>query len=43
MPVIHKRYDNMAHAFTAFTAISPGSRKACLEIADMVRSVYDKL
>ena len=43
VPVIHKRYDNMAHAFTAFTAISPGSRKACLEIADMVRSVYDKL
>ena len=43
VPVVHKRYDSLAHAFTAFTAISPGSRKACLEIADMVRSVYDKL
>mgnify|MGYP003642505677 FL=1 len=43
VPVIHKRYDNLAHAFTAFTLISPGSRKACLEIADMVRTVYSKL
>lgn len=43
VPVTHKRYDSLAHAFTAFTAISPGSRKACLEIADMVRAVYDKL
>lgn len=43
VPVVHKRYDSLAHAFTAFTAMSPGSRKACLEIADMVRSVYDKL
>ena len=43
VPVVHKRYDSLAHAFTAFTAVSPGSRKACLEIADMVRSAYDKL
>jgi acetyl esterase/lipase len=43
VPVIHKCYDNLAHAFTAFTLISPGSRKACLEIADMVRTVYSKL
>jgi acetyl esterase/lipase len=43
VPVTHKRYDSLPHAFTAFTLISPGSRKACLEIADMVRAVYDKL
>ena len=43
VPVVHKRYDNLAHAFTAFTAMSPSSRKACLEIADMVRGIYDKL
>lgn len=43
VPVMHKCYDNLAHAFTAFTLISPGSRKACLEIADMVRTVYSKL
>lgn len=43
VPVIHKRYDSLAHAFTAFTSVSPGSRKACLEIADMVRAVYDKI
>ncbi|MEZ5967671.1 MAG: alpha/beta hydrolase [Hyphomonas sp.] len=41
--VSHKRYDALAHAFTAFTAISPGSRKACLEIADMVRCMYERL
>ena len=43
VPVMHKCYDHLAHAFTAFTLISPGSRKACLEIADMVRTVYSKL
>ncbi|WP_321490929.1 alpha/beta hydrolase [uncultured Hyphomonas sp.] len=43
VPVVHKCYDHLAHAFTAFTLISPGSRKACLEIADMVRTVYSKL
>ncbi|MGH1421416.1 MAG: alpha/beta hydrolase [Hyphomonas sp.] len=41
--VTHKRYDALAHAFTAFTAISPGSRAACLEIADMVKDMYAKL
>ncbi|MEZ5955458.1 MAG: alpha/beta hydrolase [Hyphomonas sp.] len=43
VPVIHKRYDALAHAFTAFTLVSPGSRRACEEIADMVRTTYDKL
>lgn len=41
--VVHKRYDHLAHAFTAFTAISPGSRAACVEIADMVKDMYAKL
>ncbi len=43
VPVMHKRYDSLAHAFTAFTAVSPGSRKACAEIAGMVRETYSKL
>lgn len=38
--VIHKRYDNLAHAFTAFTDFSPGSRAACLEIAGFVKDMY---
>ncbi len=38
--VIHKRYDCLAHAFTAFTYISPGSRKACEEIAGMVHDMF---
>lgn len=41
--VIHKRYDELAHAFTAFTAISPASRKACEEICGFVRQMYDHL
>ena len=41
--VMHKRYDSLAHAFTAFTGFSPGSRAACLEIADMVRQMNAKL
>jgi acetyl esterase/lipase len=40
--VIHKRYDTLAHAFTAFTDFSPGSRKACMEIAGFVRDLYAK-
>ena len=41
--VLHKRYDALAHGFTAYTDLSPGSRKACLEIAGMVREVYATL
>ena len=41
--VIHKRYDSLAHAFTAFTAMSPGSKAACLEIAGFVREMYSRL
>lgn len=40
--VTHKRYDNLAHAFTAFTALSPASRAACLEIAGMTRSALER-
>ena len=43
VPVVHKRYDALAHAFTAFTDFSPGSRKACVEIAGMVRDLIAKL
>jgi|TARA_R110002020_G_scaffold83397_2_gene207293 acetyl esterase len=41
--VKHKRYDSLPHAFTAFTDFSPGSRKACVEIAEMVREMYGRL
>ena len=41
VPVVHVRYDHLAHAFTAFTFVSPGSREACKEIAGMVLDVYD--
>lgn len=40
--VMHKRYDELAHAFTAFTYISPGSRAACQEIAEMVHDMFAK-
>ena len=40
--VIHKRYDTLAHAFTAFTDFSPGSRAACVEIAGFVRDMYSR-
>ncbi|MBA3069420.1 MAG: alpha/beta hydrolase [Hyphomonas sp.] len=40
VPVVHKRYDSLAHAFTSFTLISPGSRAACHEIAEMVHDVF---
>jgi len=42
VPVVHKRYDQLAHAFTAFTFISPGSKAACQEIAGMVHDIYAK-
>tara|TARA_R110000765_G_scaffold399774_1_gene494559 strand:- start:428 stop:1462 length:1035 start_codon:yes stop_codon:yes gene_type:complete len=41
--VKHKRYDTLSHAFTAFTDFSPGSRRACLQIAGMVRDMYGRL
>ncbi|WOR16285.1 alpha/beta hydrolase [Hyphomonas sp. FCG-A18] len=41
--VVHKCYDSLAHGFTAFTAVVPAAREACLEIAGMVRDTYAKL
>jgi len=38
-----KCYDSLAHGFTAFTAVVPAARDACLEIAGMVRDAYAKL
>lgn len=42
VPVMHKRFDNLAHAFTAFTFLSPGSRAACKETAEMVHDMFAK-
>lgn len=38
-----KCYDSLAHGFTAFTAVAPAAREACLEIAGMVRDAYASL
>ena len=38
-----KCYDSLAHGFTAFTAVAPAAREACLEIAGMVRDAYATL
>lgn len=38
-----KCYDSLAHGFTAFTAVAPAARDACLEVAGMVRDVYATL
>lgn len=38
-----KCYDHLAHGFTAFTAVTPAAREACLEVAGMVRDAYAKL
>lgn len=38
-----KCFDSLAHGFTAFTAVVPAAREACLEIAGMVREAYAKL
>ncbi|MEL6827010.1 MAG: alpha/beta hydrolase [Pseudomonadota bacterium] len=38
-----KCYDSLAHGFTAFTAVVPAAREACLEVAGMVRDAYAKL
>jgi len=40
--VMHKRYDSLAHGFTAFTRASPGADAACREIAIMVHDMYEK-
>lgn len=41
--VTFKCYDSLAHGFTAFTAVAPAARDACLEIAGMVRDAYATL
>ncbi|MEM1390676.1 MAG: alpha/beta hydrolase [Pseudomonadota bacterium] len=38
----YKCYDSLAHGFTAFTAVVPDARTACLEVAGMVREAYTK-
>ncbi|MEO1321686.1 MAG: alpha/beta hydrolase [Pseudomonadota bacterium] len=43
VPVTFKCYDSLAHGFTAFTAVAPAARAACLEIAGMVRTAYEAL
>ena len=43
VPVTFKCYDSLAHGFTAFTAVAPAAREACLEVAGMVRDSYAKL
>ncbi len=40
--VIHKRYDRLAHGFTAFTGFSRAAAAACQEIAQMVSDMYEK-
>ena len=36
-PVVYRCYDNLSHAFTAFTGAIPGAEVACREIAGLVR------
>ena len=43
VPVTFKCYDSLAHGFTAFTGVVPAARTACLEVASMVRTAYEKL
>ncbi|MEO0449431.1 MAG: alpha/beta hydrolase [Pseudomonadota bacterium] len=38
-----KCFDSLAHGFTAFTAVVPAAREACLEVAGMVRDAYATL
>jgi len=40
--VMHKRYDSMAHGFTAFTGASPAADAACREMAVMLKTMYAK-
>ena len=35
---VYRCYDSLAHGFTAFVGVSPAAKKACQEIAGMVRT-----
>jgi acetyl esterase/lipase len=37
VPVVYRCYDNLAHAFTAYTGAPPAADTACREIAGLVR------
>lgn len=37
VPVVYRCYDNLAHAFTAFTGVVPAADIACREIAGLMR------
>jgi acetyl esterase/lipase len=39
VPVAYRRYDALAHAFTAYTGVSPAADAACREIADLTRQM----
>ncbi|MEM9225421.1 MAG: alpha/beta hydrolase [Pseudomonadota bacterium] len=41
--VVYKCYDSLAHGFVGFTAVSPASRAACLDIAYLTAKAYTKL
>ena len=38
--VTFKCYDTLAHGFTAFMAVAPAARDACIEIAQGVKQLY---
>jgi len=40
-PVIYRCYDALAHAFTAYTGVSPAADIACREIAGLVREGFE--
>lgn len=41
VPVRYRRYDSLAHAFTAFTGAIPAADAACREIAGLVRETFE--
>ncbi len=41
VPVRYRRYDSLAHAFTAFTGAIPAADAACREIATLVRETFE--
>jgi acetyl esterase/lipase len=41
VPVRYRRYDSLAHAFTAFTGAIPAADAACREIASLVRETFE--
>jgi acetyl esterase/lipase len=41
VPVAYRRYDGLAHAFTAMTGAVPAADAACREIAGLVRAAYE--